>query len=909
MPQLIRPTVSLTLLIVLISHLTAWAGAESHAQAFDIGPSLDACNVSWDVPGPTSSESMPVGNGDIGLNVWVEPSGDLAFYIGKTDSWAASSQDLMKVGGVHVAMNPSPLKAGAPFVQLLKLHQGEIEIREGSSESGVVLRVWVDANHPVIRVEAKSAQPVSFKVTLDDWRKGDIRPSQLSPDQPNTIVCYHRNAAVVPAAPMLANLTFGAAIKADGLVSKDSKTLESSAPATAQLISIFPLTATTDTPEAWLAQLAQQVTRIDTLDLETTRADHQKWWDAFWHRSWIFASGDKPATDVTEGYVLQRFVTACAGRGGYPIKFNGSIFVVDDPTRIDRKKNSPVPVDADYRTWGGQYWYQNTRAMYWPRLQAGDFDEMMPLFKMYEMEMKANEPVVKAYYGHAGSYVAEQQAFWAKLKYVGPEMPPNWNDHYFTDILDMGMMMLDYYQYTGNTQFAKQMAIPMISAGLTFFNEHFHRDANGKILLDPDNAIEMYWKARNPAPDIAGLRAILPRMIALPDELADSRSHAAWIKMQSELPELPTGVRNGKRLLLPYAGPQTMKSRNSENPELYAIYPFRLYGLEKPDLDLAIRTFFARKCKAKGCWVQDPIQAAMLGLTDVAEDYVHFNLTRKDPRLKFPAFWDHGNDYQPDEDNGGNGENGLQQMLLQAVGKKLLLFPAWPKQWDVDFKLHARYQTTVAGKFAHGKLVDLVVTPEARRADVIDMSLQTAATVPPPVFGQAGTVNTILSPSDPIVALKQTTKGNANVLASAGEADRIADIIDTKLDSKHLNRAQDADGYNPPGDNTGFVVKPSRSGVVTAVQFATGNDRPERDPIKITVEGSNDPNASAAQGNGFTLLYDGPTGLEADPGRKQWGPVIRFTNSKPYQFYRVLVTQTRGDSTDAVQYSEVRLGT
>jgi len=63
-----------------------------------------------------------------------------------------------------------------------------------------------------------------------------------------------------------------------------------------------------------------------------------------------------------------------------------------------------------------------------------------------------------------------------------------------------------------------------------------------------------------------------------------------------------------------------MKSRNGENPELYAIYPFRLYGLEKTDLDLAIRTFNARKCKQKGCWIQDPIQAAMLGLTDVADD-------------------------------------------------------------------------------------------------------------------------------------------------------------------------------------------------------------------------------------------------------------------------------------------------
>ena len=37
---------------------------------------------------------------------------------------------------------------------------------------------------------------------------------------------------------------------------------------------------------------------------------------------------------------------------------------------------------------------------------------------------------------------------------------------------------------------------------------------------------------------------------------------------------------------------------------------------------------------------------------------------------------------------------GLQEMLLQTDGKNLL-FPAWPKDQDVHFKLHAPYNTTV----------------------------------------------------------------------------------------------------------------------------------------------------------------------------------------------------------------------
>ncbi len=58
---------------------------------------------------------------------------------------------------------------------------------------------------------------------------------------------------------------------------------------------------------------------------------------------------------ISQGYALQRFITACAGRGTYPIKFNGTLFTVD------------FEGDPDYRRWGPEYWLQNTRLMYWPR--------------------------------------------------------------------------------------------------------------------------------------------------------------------------------------------------------------------------------------------------------------------------------------------------------------------------------------------------------------------------------------------------------------------------------------------------------------------------------------------------------------------------------------------------------------
>jgi hypothetical protein len=191
-------------------------------------------------------------------------------------------------------------------------------------------------------------------------------------------------------------------------------------------------------------------------------------------------------------------------------------------------------------------------------------------------------------------------------------------------------------------------------------------------------------------------------------------------KLRAELPPIPVGERKGKRSLIAYEDwSPTAKPHTPENPELYAVYPFRHYGLGKPDLQLALDTFSTRKHKGSGCWRQDGPQSALLGLADEARKHVVTNFTAHEPRHAFPGFWGDEMDYSPDQDGGGNGELTLQWMLLQAEGRSIRLLPAWPAGWNVDFKLAAPYQTTVQAKGRDGKLGDLVVTPESRRADLV----------------------------------------------------------------------------------------------------------------------------------------------------------------------------------------------
>ena len=77
-------------------------------------------------------------------------------------------------------------------------------------------------------------------------------------------------------------------------------------------------------------------------------------------------------------------------------------------------------------------------------------------------------------------------------------------------------------------------------------------------------------------------------------------------------------------------------------------------------------------------------------------------------------------DWVPDHNWGGSGMIGLQEMLLQTTGDTIYLFPCWPKDKDVYFKLHAPHNTTIEVEYVDGVLQKLEVTPQSRRKDVVN---------------------------------------------------------------------------------------------------------------------------------------------------------------------------------------------
>jgi hypothetical protein len=715
---------------------------------------------------------MPIGNGDLAANVWTEQNGDLVLLIAKSDSWSEMGK-LLKLGRVHISLKPNPFAGAADFTQTLRLEDGAIEIKSGTN----VILVWADANHPVIHVQARLDRPATMQAGLELWRtqthpydqpspdkgglfefgKGsvplDFEADTVMPSSPSQITWYHFNSSSLYPLVLehehlqsisqkypdpLLHRCFGAALTGQGMTSLDDQTIRSSAPTQQPQLAVVALTKEQTEPEVWRTQLASLVRQMNAVDSRVAFAAHQQWWHKFWNRSWIRVAGTEVATKVSQGYIMQRYMMAASSRGPYPAKFNGGLFTVGHDMPAD-KESTPSDHNPDFRAWGSSYWNQNNRLLYWPLIMSGDFDLLAPWFDMYLKALPLAEDRTEIYFHHAGAAFIETGYFWGlpNLNDFGwnnstNELQSAWMRYHIQGTLEVIAQMLDEYDVTRDTGFARAKIVPFADAILTYYNLHWRRDEGGKLRPAPVQALETYQvDAVNPTPDIAGLKHVLPRLLQLSPEITTEHERVTWKRMLQDLPPIPIGTTaNGK--LPPFGkgdsdGTPTIlpaeqygKTSNAENPELYVAFPYRLYGIDKPDLKLARDTFAARRFPFDHCWGQDGPQAAVLGLTTVAQKAVTDEFTDYGSQ-RFRWFWKAGGDWIPDLDNGGTGMMTLELMLMQAEGKRIQLLPAWPKDWTADFKLNAPYRTIIEGYVENGRLTRLNVTPKSRARDVIIM--------------------------------------------------------------------------------------------------------------------------------------------------------------------------------------------
>ena len=160
-------------------------------------PSVSPFNAKFPSPsfdGP--SQNIPVGNGEVVANVWVDGvrDGSLALLLGRSDVFSGNVQPL-KLGRLRIELEPNPFAGWfhdddddggggggggggsaastttPSFSQTLDLQRGLLNISAG----GVNITVWSDINAvgtaDSVHVEVSSpGAPVSVNVQVDSWR-------------------------------------------------------------------------------------------------------------------------------------------------------------------------------------------------------------------------------------------------------------------------------------------------------------------------------------------------------------------------------------------------------------------------------------------------------------------------------------------------------------------------------------------------------------------------------------------------------------------------------------------------------------------------------------------------------------------------------------------------------------------
>lgn len=709
-------------------------------------------------PGNDSWSAMPIGNGELTAQVWTNQAGGLEMYLGRSDSRDAMDQ-VLKVGKLSVSFEPNILGSRQSYTETLRLAEGVFSIKNSKAE----ILIRVDATRQLLLISGETKIPVKIKVTNNLWRR-ENRPwnekeyaleygtnkvpftpyheadAIIEPDNTG-IGWYHRNSnqtfwqEVMKAnellnagiANPLENRTFGAWVTGKGFRAENDTVLQSLAPQKKFTIAAVVECGQTTTADAFVNKLQQEAKKFEAADERALLVAHKNWWREFWNRSYVYLSAATPGLRDTlhllnRSYILQRYVNAITGRGNLPIKFNGSTLVADTYNNSIGRVSG---LSADTRLWGGAYWWQNTRLMYYPMLTSGDFDLIQPFIRFYWQQLQAAKIITKKFYQHEGARMIETSHFWGSWRGydIGwdrtGQKPGIAVNPYIKDLIIAGLeitnYLLDYYAFTQDTTLLREKIIPFANEILLYYDQHYPKNTKGKILIAPAQSLETFVDGVNPTPDIAGLQFVVPRLKAI----ATGDLLSLCEKIGKAMPDIPFRTENGKRYIQPIAYYQ--HKINVEYPELYPIFPFRLYGIGKKDIQVAIETFNEKPRNYQG-WQQTGIQAALLGLTDTAAKVLVSNGLAFDKRFRFPAFWGPNYDYTPDQCHAGNFLNTLQTMLLQTEDEKIFLLPAWPKNWDVQFRLHAPLNTVIQGEWRNGNWIKLTSIPSNRITQVLPNS-------------------------------------------------------------------------------------------------------------------------------------------------------------------------------------------
>jgi hypothetical protein len=760
-----HPVIGALACILLFPRLLA---AVEFPAAIDYQTIVSRADLVYNSPVSNPIEGQPIGNGVMGTTVWTTP-GAIEFQINRNDVFAVnrdhvgvpydSSTDYCG-GCARVSVNVgSQAFNGAGFSQRLSVYNAEDTIQG----NGVNARCFVTSNNVLmLEVDDRRAAPQPLQVDLSMWRapavtNGAHTASYTFQEQPQSATVVQRfSEGSYSCASAVGVQVAGAS----GVVQTSDRCRSITVPAAAGKRLIQISSAASFDPNANLAAAASANLAANAgKTYDALRTEHTASWNELWSRTSVnLSSADGTARQAERQRNLQLYYMASSSRGAAPSKWNGSIF----------------SVNGDARAYGSQYWIWTTESEYYPLYAAGAVELTNPFFNMYMKQLPAAKEAARQRWGANGAFYPETTPFDGPVvlpedvalevrKVLSGQMPISqmsakakaactyeghlyetvydaragqysWISHVASSGSELAAQAWWRYRYTGDTNFLRTDAYPLLRESLEFYRSLAKKGTDGLYHLEGLNQHEDFWGVNDGIVDLAAIRGTAPLAIRASTLLGvDPDLRLQWQEFLDHLAPYPMGSDPQSKALTGgvladdvWSAGHLGNVNGQHNPEdvwLNTVFPFETWTRETRSptedaivrklLDLAPRelTIVNQTGPTLNTTIRTPIAAVRGGRADQLPAIL---------KTYCAAFSPLANGFSLFE--GANGQSiehlsiistTVQDALLQSVSPRpgeqeiLSVFPAWPLAWGAEFSLMARGGFLVRARCASG-VVDYV---------------------------------------------------------------------------------------------------------------------------------------------------------------------------------------------------------
>src|SRR5262245_41600283 len=362
---------------------------------------------------------------------------------------------------------------------------------------------------------------------------------------------------------------------------------------------------------------------------------------------------------------------------------------------------------------------------YWPA-EVTNLSEMhVPLFDLVDKAREDGRNVARTMYGARGFVIHHNTDAWGHAAPI---------DGVRSGIWPMGGAWLslhfwDHYDFTGDREFLRARAYPVLKEATEFLLDYMVEDAEGRLVTGPSISPENQYKlpdgtagslVMGPYMDTEIAYALFGRTIQASEILGvDSEFRSQVQAARSKLPPLKIGKFGQLQ--------EWREDYDERDPghrhisHLFALHPGNQITLRgTPELARAARVTLERRLAAGGGgtgWSRAWIVNFWARLDE--GDKAHENLVTLLGNSTQPNMLDSHPPFQIDGNFGGTA--GIVEMLLQSHAGEIAILPALPSAWPSGFVrgLRARGAVGVDIRRDGGKATEVRLRPDADGEHVI----------------------------------------------------------------------------------------------------------------------------------------------------------------------------------------------